>query len=147
MKLDASWAYIVEQDVGGTMLIRNVLVSLVFALFTTGAAMGARGQKGPCATDAKTFCSNVQPGDGRIHRCMMSHQAELSPACRDGMKALNEKFDRLAKACKSDMEKYCKDVPPGDGRILSCLKGRDSDLDRACAAEFKRARKDRSMAQ
>ena len=124
------------------MLIKNVLVALAFALFTTGVAVGAEG-KGPCAADAKKFCSNVQPGEGRIHKCMMSHQAELAPACRDGM----EKFDRLAKACKSDWEKYCRRIPAGDGRILSCLKGRESDLDKACAAEFKRARNDRSMAR
>ena len=128
------------------MPIKNVLVALVFALFTTGIAVGAEG-RGPCAADAKKFCYNVQPGDGRIYNCMMSHQAELAPACRDAMKALNEKFDRFAKACKSDAEKYCKGIPAGDGRILSCLKGRESDLDKACAAEFQRARNDRSMAR
>ncbi len=128
------------------MSIRNVLVSLSFALFTTGVAVGAE-PKGPCAADVKKFCSNVPPGEGRIYKCMMGHQAELVPACRDGMKALAEKFERLAKACKSDSEKYCKGVPPGDGRVLSCLKGRESDLDRACAAEFKRAGNDRSMAR
>ena len=129
------------------MLIKkNVFVALVFALFATGVAVGAEG-KGPCAADGKKFCSNVRPGDGRIHKCMMSHQAELSPACGDAMKALNEKFDRFAKACKSDAEKYCKGIPAGDGRVLSCLKGRESDLDKACAAEFKRARNDRSMAR
>jgi len=126
------------------MLIKNALATLVFALFTTGIAVGAEG-KGPCAADGKKFCSNVQPGDGRIYKCMMSHKAELSPACGDAMKAVNEKFDRFAKACKSDTEKFCKSIPAGDGRILSCLKGRESDLDKACAAEFKRARNDRSM--
>jgi hypothetical protein len=128
------------------MSIRNALFSLGFALLTAGVAVGAE-PKGPCAADAKKFCSNVQPGEGRIYKCMMGHQAELAPACRDGMKALADKFDRLAKACKSDAEKYCKGVPPGDGRVLSCLKGRESDLDKACAAEFKRAGNDGSMAR
>ena len=130
------------------MLIRNALVSTVFALFAVGVAVAADAppkKEGPCAADFKKFCSNVQPGEGRIYKCMMSHQAELAPACRDGMKALADKFDRLAKACKTDWEKYCKSVPPGDGRILSCLKGRESDLDKACAAEFKRAGNDKSM--
>ena len=130
------------------MLIRNALVSTVFALLTAGVAAAAEAPpKGPCAADFRKFCSNVQPGEGRIYKCMMGHQAELAPACRDGMKQAAEKFQSLAKACKADAEKFCKGVPPGDGRILSCLKGRESDLDKACAAEFKRAGNDKSMAR
>ncbi|HEY6241607.1 MAG TPA: cysteine rich repeat-containing protein [Burkholderiales bacterium] len=132
------------------MSIGTALVSLSFAMLAAGVAADAGAQQrkeGPCAADGKKFCSNVPAGEGRIYKCMMSHQAELAPACRDGMKALADKFDRLAKACKSDAEKYCKGIPPGDGRILSCLKGRQSDLDKACAAEFKRAGKDGTMAR
>ena len=128
------------------MSIRSAFVTMAFALFAAGAVADADAQQrreGPCAADAKKFCANVPPGEGRIYKCMMGHRAELAPACRDGM----EKFDRLAKACKSDWEKYCKSIPAGDGRILSCLKGREPDLDKACAAEFKRARNDRSMAR
>jgi len=127
------------------MLIKNALASLLFAL-TAGVALGAES-KGPCAADAKNFCYGVQPGESRIYKCMMSHQAQLARACRDRMKAINDKFDRLAKACESDSEKYCNGVPPGDGRILSCLKNHESDLDKSCVRALKRARNDRSMTQ
>jgi hypothetical protein len=130
------------------MSIRNAFVTMALALLAAGIAAEAGAQQrkeGPCAADGKKFCANVPPGQGRIYKCMMSHQAELTPACQDGMRALKEKFERLANACKSDWEKYCKAIPAGDGRILSCLKGRESDLDRACAAEFKRAGSDGAM--
>jgi hypothetical protein len=78
---------------------------------------------------------------------MASHQAELTPACQDRMKVLNEKFERLAKACESEAEKHCRGIPRGDGRILSCLKGHESDLDKRCARQLKRARNDKSIAQ
>lgn len=132
------------------MSTRSVCVSTLFAVFVAGLAADAGAQAkrdGPCAADAKKFCSNVPPGEGRIYKCMTSHQAELSPACRDAMKQAADRLQSFAKACKADAEKYCKGVPPGDGRILSCLKGRQSDLDPACAAEFKRAGNDRSMAR
>jgi hypothetical protein len=125
------------------MSIRNALAVMLFTLSSVSAAVAADAppkQEGPCATDFKKFCPGMQAGGGRIYRCMMSHQAELSPACRDVMKAANEKLERLAKACKADSEKYCKGIPPGDGRILSCLKGRESDLSKSCAAELKPAR-------
>jgi hypothetical protein len=128
------------------MSIRTTFVSLMVALFAAGVAADAGAQQrsqGPCAADVKKFCGDVKPGQGAIAKCMKAHEAELSPACRDGM----EKVDRVAKACKSDWEKYCKSVPPGDGRILSCLKGREVDLDKACAAEFKRAGNGRSTAR
>lgn len=127
------------------MLIRSVLASLVLAL-TAPVALGAE-RKGPCAADAKNFCYGVKPGESRVYKCMMSHQAQLAPACRDRMKTINEKFDRVAKACESDTEKHCKGVPSGDGRILSCLKSHESDLDKTCVRALKRARNDRSMNQ
>jgi hypothetical protein len=125
------------------MLIRNTLAVMLFALSGVGAAVAADAppkQEGPCAADFKKFCPGMQPGRGRIYRCMMSHEAELTPACRDVIKAANEKIERMAKACKADLEKYCKGIPPGDGRILSCLKGRESDLSKTCAAELKPAK-------
>ncbi len=35
-------------------------------------------------------------------------------------------------ACKADVEKFCKDIKPGKGRILSCLKSHEADLSQAC---------------
>jgi len=35
-------------------------------------------------------------------------------------------------ACKDDVEKHCKDVKPGGGRILRCLKEHEADLSAGC---------------
>jgi hypothetical protein len=61
------------------------------------------------------------------------------------MQVIREKFDRLTGICGPDSEKHCKGVPPGDGRILACLKSHESDLERACARALKRSRNDTSM--
>ncbi|HYA46552.1 MAG TPA: cysteine rich repeat-containing protein [Burkholderiales bacterium] len=127
------------------MSIRSALFSTAFALVAVSAAMSAHAQRkgdGPCAEDYKKFCADVKPGQGRLHRCIESHQAELSPACQARIKQATERLQNLAKACKADAEKYCKGVRRGGGRILSCLKGHEADLDPACAAEFKRAGRD-----
>jgi hypothetical protein len=34
--------------------------------------------------------------------------------------------------CADDMEKFCKDVKPGGGRIAGCLKEHENDLSPAC---------------
>ncbi len=125
------------------MSIRSTFASLVFVLFAAGLAADAGAQQrreGPCAADVKRFCGDVKPGQGAIAKCMKAHEAELSPACREGMKARAEKAERVREECKADAEKFCKGIAPGGGRILSCLKSRQQELQPACAAEFKRAK-------
>jgi hypothetical protein len=37
--------------------------------------------------------------------------------------------------CKADAEKFCKDVKPGGGRIIDCLKQHQADLSAECKAK------------
>ncbi len=39
---------------------------------------------------------------------------------------------REAGPCRGDVEKFCKDVKPGGGRIAMCLKEHQTDLSPAC---------------
>jgi len=41
-----------------------------------------KGAQDACRNDAAAFCRDVQPGEGRIARCLKRHEADLSPACR-----------------------------------------------------------------
>ena len=124
------------------MSIRNAVVTMTIALFAAGVVAEAGAQQrreGPCAADVKKFCGDVQPGQGAIAKCMKAHEAQLSPACQEGMRARAEKAERVREECKADAEKFCKGIAPGGGRILSCLKSRQPELQPACAAEFERA--------
>ena len=127
------------------MSIRRVLVATAFAVLAAGVASGAAAQgkkgDGPCAEDAKKFCGGVQPGGGRIAKCMKSHEAELSPACQAEMKRVEERIEQVRQECKADAEKFCKGIRPGQGRILACLKSHQSELAPACAGEFNRGGK------
>jgi hypothetical protein len=35
-------------------------------------------------------------------------------------------------ACRPDVQKFCKDVKPGGGRIWSCLKSHEGEMSQAC---------------
>lgn len=41
-------------------------------------------------------------------------------------------FARAQDACKADAERLCKDILPGGGRVIGCLKSHESDLSPAC---------------
>ena len=125
------------------MSMRKAFFTMAFALFAAGIAADAPAQQrseGPCAGDVKKFCGDVKPGRGAVARCMKAHEAELSAACREASKARAEKAERVREECRADAEKFCKGIAPGGGRILSCLKSREPELQPACAAEFKRAK-------
>ncbi len=40
-------------------------------------------------------------------------------------------------ACKQDVDKLCKDVKPGEGAILQCLKTNEASLSPKCAGQMK----------
>jgi len=54
------------------------------ALLPSGSAAVAQTGE-PCASDIKTLCAGIQPGEGRIKACIKSHIAEVSDPCRDAM--------------------------------------------------------------
>ena len=109
-----------------TALLAALFASLAGAVDSSFAQQPAQkgakaGGERVCREDAKKFCSDVRPGGGRIYNCLTSHNAELAPACRERLAVAKARYDEFVKACKSDADKYCKSIPPGGGRILSCL--------------------------
>ena len=95
----------------------------------------AVGQNWPCADDAKKFCKEVKPGGGRIIKCLQGHQSELSDACKQQLESGKKRAAAARDACKSDVEKWCKSVSPGEGRILNCLKEHQTELSAECKAQ------------
>jgi hypothetical protein len=91
----------------------------------------------PCQADAKKFCADIKPGGGRLMKCMKEHEADLSPACKEKGQKMHEHMDKAKEACKDDAAKLCKDVEPGEGRMLKCMKDHESDLSQGCKDAMK----------
>ena len=104
------------------------------------AAPSAR-KGGPCQDDAQKFCKDA--GTGAAHmKCMKEHEAELSEPCKQMRERIKERvhkrLDQAKEACQSDIDKYCKDVKEGEGRIAACLKGHVDDLGPRCKIAYDR---------
>lgn len=115
---------------------RNRLGIIVFVFVFLCAGAGVRvyaaEEEMPCAEEIARHCKEVKPGGGRILNCLEEHQKELSDSCRKKLEGSKERLMEAQQACTGDMEKFCKDVQPGGGRILRCLREHTQELSSAC---------------
>jgi hypothetical protein len=92
----------------------------------------------PCAEEIAKYCKGVKPGGGRILNCLEEHQKELSVSCTKKLQESKERLVEAQQACTGDMEKFCKDVQAGGGRILNCLRGHTQELSSGCRQEIEK---------
>jgi hypothetical protein len=65
----------------------------------------------------------------------------LSPTLLAADSLKDEEMKHLSSgACKADMNQYCKDITPGQGRMMACLKSHEDKLSPACSKEWKSAK-------
>jgi len=106
----------------------------ITALALTGLLplTAAMAQDSPCAADIQKYCAQIEPGGGRINKCLTEHEKELSGVCRDYVKQAAAAMVRFNQACGDDARKFCTDVQPGGGRVLQCLSKKLDDLSKPC---------------
>jgi hypothetical protein len=131
-------------------IVKKILLcscSVIAALFFVAVAglsqdqdqeVAPKGGKGVCRADVEKFCKGVRPGGGRIWACLKSNEASISQPCRDQMAQARERGKEFHQACRPDVQKFCKGIPRGKGRIISCLKSHEAELGEPCKAFFKK---------
>jgi hypothetical protein len=73
------------------MHIFGFLLILTLAFSASAPALAQSGVnpavQAACRGDAQRFCRGIQPGEGRIGKCLKEHIAEVSPGCLEAVKA------------------------------------------------------------
>lgn len=118
------------------LLIALALFGAVTAFAEEGSDKEGDKKGGPCMADAEKLCKGVEPGEGRIMKCLMDQDDKLSAEC----KAQREKVKSKAKgkmkgfkeACKADSEKHCAGMKLGDGKLGPCMKKNFDKLSEEC---------------
>jgi hypothetical protein len=117
---------------------RVVLVLAVVFCFVSSLSYAQEVNRGgACKADYEKFCKDVKPGQGRIEQCMKQHEGEFSTACKEHINVEKEREREFVNACKPDVEKFCKDIKPGQGRIIRCLKQHQAELSANCGGFLK----------
>ncbi|KAK9857617.1 hypothetical protein WJX84_000703, partial [Apatococcus fuscideae] len=108
---------------------------------------------GDCRQEVQSFCVSIPPGQSRVSRCLSEQEAQeekgniagkkLSENCKRELQ--NFKMEQaenvnanvpLAKACKEDATKFCKDADLKDpGFVLACLRDNIEALADTCKNE------------
>ncbi len=86
---------------GASPLARTTFFAVIVTVLGLGLSAGsdASAQSArPCADDAARLCKDVQPGGGRLAKCLKEHENELSPACKQRIVEVKE---------------WGREVPPG----------------------------------
>lgn len=97
-----------------------------------------RSGQDACKTDIKEFCKGIKRGGGRIWTCLKSNEDRLSQGCKDHIAQVREKRKEFHNACNDDVNKFCKGIVPGKGRIAACLKSHERELSETCRGIFQK---------
>ena len=116
----------------GTLFIT---VSLLFLILYSGAYAYAQ-ESLICADDIDKFCKGIRPGGGRLLNCLKSHETDLTESCRGKISELQGIVKSAEEACSGDISQFCREIQPGEGRILKCLREHDKELSTACSAKL-----------
>jgi hypothetical protein len=109
-------------------MIRHAVLAYAsaIALAVAANAGAADGIMNSCRTDYHRICSSVQLGDGGAARCLLDHQAELSPNCLQTLKNAS-----AVKECTPDYRRLCPGVPTAL-QAFQCLADRMNMLAPNC---------------
>jgi hypothetical protein len=99
------------------------------------SAMDTALGKGACSNDVQQFCNSITPGQGRVAACLHSHNDAISSTCQTQLKTAANEFKTMRKACKNDVQKYCKGAEAGNGGVMSCLKQHEDQLSSSCKSD------------
>lgn len=96
----------------------------------------------PCKDDVAKYCGDVEPGEGRIARCIAKNKDKFSPECRAAMTKARQDVEAIFVSCYEDQKKYCADIEPGQGRVMRCMREHREQLSDKCRSEVERVRQD-----
>jgi len=134
-------------------IMRNVMASVVvFCILAVCGGCATTQPKGladmvaeGCKADIDTHCKGVAPGEGRMLACLYAYSDQLSERCEyalyNAASQLEWAVQSLAYAaseCRNDLQTYCSDVNPGEGRLIQCLDKNKNKISDRC----KQAKKD-----
>jgi hypothetical protein len=122
----------IEKKKGEKMKRIHVLILVVLSLGIITAPHAYAEDVNPCEKDMAKICKNIEPGDGRILRCLTLSKEDLRPTCKKQLAQIEKAVEEVQDACADDYAIFCSSVLPGQGRIAACLEKNQKTLTPKC---------------
>jgi len=97
-----------------------------------------------CEKDVNRYCADSGDTTLKHLMCLLARQDDLSPPCKEDMLEVAstaiagpEALDYSISACETDVDAYCRNVQPGEGRVVGCIKANESKVSKACISALK----------
>ena len=129
----------------------KLLAVAVLAVFLTIGVDALAGQndlvdtvQNGCKTEMEKYCAMVTPGEGRVLACLFSYQDKLSNRCEYALYDAAAQLERAVAAltyvvneCDDDLENYCSNIVPGEGRLMDCIGKNIANVSERCQSALK----------
>lgn len=83
---------------------------------------GSSAATHPCAGEIQRFCGNIAQGGGRIVDCLRDNKEDLSPACLQKVRQVEDARKSKAEADRDAWDEWCRHVPT----IQDCQQLKDA---------------------
>jgi hypothetical protein len=97
---------------------KSILPLGVALLLVAGTTAMAQPSPRPCAVDIKAYCTDIEPGEGRIAACIKEHIGDFSPAC----KARLIRAIVTTRECAADVKGQCTGTGQTSKGATACLR-------------------------
>mmetsp|Transcript_135047 Transcript_135047/g.341669 ORF Transcript_135047/g.341669 Transcript_135047/m.341669 type:complete len:934 (+) Transcript_135047:86-2887(+) len=100
-----------------------------------------------CVQDVQKFCADVEPGQSRVHDCLLKHRSEISQECAAAEFANQQIITHEISAstivmqkCALPVKKLCPNMLPVGGKVWKCLEDNLSheDMSSGCKEEVEK---------
>jgi len=108
------------------------VLTLVLLSLSIIVAAHAYAKDNPCEKDIAKFCKNIEPGEGRLLKCLKLSEEDLTPQCKKQLIQIEKAVEEVQNACADDYAIFCSSLLPGQGRIAACLEKNKKILTPKC---------------
>jgi hypothetical protein len=117
---------------------------LVFGTQVLAAEKLVESVTNGCKKELETYCKDVTPGEGRVLACLYAYEDKLSGQCEYALYDAAAQLERaltaltyVANECRDDLQKFCSDIRPGQGRLLACIDKNEKQVSGRCKQAMK----------
>ena len=97
-----------------------------------------------CGEDIKQHCDGLGNKSTKVFMCLAAYEEQLTPRCKQGILEASlairtgaAALDYSVVAYEVDADQHCLEVPPGEGRLLRCIKANQSRVSMQCITALK----------